>query len=136
MLRFEKARQLPNQQLAVQPIIKAHLSSMPCALHLILAVGEVSCLPSGVFPDGSDRVSGWLLRSAQAGRLQTHPGLALTAESGRAHLGRGHCPVSCQILSPPHFFLASVAVVVWEPIWNQYLENKLCLPQLSSQGSA
>lgn len=29
-----------------------------------------------------------------------------------------------------------LAGIGWEPIWNQYLENKTCLPQLSSQGSA
>ena len=38
MLWFEKACQVPNQQLAKQAIIEAHLSSVPCAL-LLMAAG-------------------------------------------------------------------------------------------------
>lgn len=38
-----------------------------------------------------------------------------------------------QILVLPQLLLASVVVITWEPIWNHYLENELCLPPLSSQ---
>lgn len=55
MLRFEKACQLPNQQLAKQPIIEAHLSYMPRALLLKLASLKDVLFTQLHFPDGSDQ---------------------------------------------------------------------------------